>query len=78
MEKTAWKTLAIIFIILFILETSYVSWSIWVYEQQIQKTNQCYYDICEGYPDAWYQDGLCTCYEYDLMGESVVAKQKLM
>jgi len=73
-----WKIIGIVFMILFILETAYIVWAFWYVGREEQRTNECFYEICEDYPDAWYEDNLCTCYEYDMFGEYVVAKTKYM
>jgi len=60
-----WKTLAIIFIILFTLETLYVVWSVSLALEEEKKTNECYYDICSDTVEAYYELDMCTCYDYD-------------
>jgi hypothetical protein len=40
--------------------------------------NVCYYDICSGYIDAWWEEGVCYCYDYDLLGQLEVAKTEYM
>ena len=78
MEIKTWKILAIIFIILTILEASYIYWGYYVYSSNLDKTNECWYDICGEYPDAYYEANVCTCYDYDIIGELVVAKTEYM
>ena len=41
-------------------------------------TMECWYEICEDTPEAYYADGLCTCYDYDLMGELTEVKTKYL
>jgi len=77
-QKNRWKTIAIIFIILFLLETSFWVWAFWYDAKETALTNECYYDICEDYPDAWYDDKICSCYDYDVIGELIVVKQEYM
>lgn len=76
--KGYWKVLAIIFIIIFILENAFFVWAYLSVVQEEKQTNYCYYDVCEDYPQAYYLDKLCTCYEYDLIGNLQVAKQKYL
>lgn len=38
----------------------------------------CYYDICEEYPDAIYEPHLCTCYDYDIIGNLIPTKYEVM
>ena len=73
-----WKVTAIIFIILFTLETLYFIWAIKYTLDEENKTLECYYEICEDYPDAWREGDLCYCYDYDVMGELTLAKTKVM
>jgi hypothetical protein len=80
MEKSTWKTIAIIFIVLFTLETLVWIWGITAYYQELEDTNVCYYDICSEYPDAWYEvdTKVCSCYDYGLLGDLEVVKQEYM
>jgi hypothetical protein len=80
MEKTFWKALAIIFFIIVFLETFFIIYSIASVNSHIEKQNTCFYDICEGYPDAYYDsyNKVCTCYEYDIIGDLIVGKEKYM
>ena len=73
-----WKILAIIFMILFGLLLVFNIWSVNSYIQEETKTNECYYDVCNGYIDAWYSDGICYCYETDLLGNEIVTKTEVM
>jgi len=73
-----WKTIAIIFIILFTLETAIVLWGVIENNHQTKNMNTCYYDFCSNYSDAYYVNDVCTCYDYDVMGNEVVAKTKYM
>ena len=78
MEKTFWKVTAIIFLVLFLLETSFFIWSVWIVTKEEQKDLTCYYDICADYPDAYREGNVCSCYDYDMLGDYVIAKEKLM
>jgi hypothetical protein len=78
MEKLGWKILAIVFIVLFILETAFVLWSINNYNKEIENQNMCYYDICGEYDDAVYQDNICYCYDIDVIGNYKVAKTEVL
>lgn len=78
MEPETWKALAIIFIILFIVETGVM---LWVYNLGIQedkKTKTCLYDICSEYPEADYSDDVCYCYDYDMFGDYIIVKTEYM
>ncbi len=66
--KKAWKILAIIFIALIFI------WIFKISYDKIDQENECYYNICGKYPDAFYQDKVCTCYDYDVIGGIVVDK----
>lgn len=73
-----WKVTAIIFIILFTLETAFLAWGTYltIHEENIR--NECYYDFCSGYEDAMYntlvRDNICYCYDEDYN----IAKKKYM
>jgi len=73
-----WKTLAIIFITLFIIETAVIGWSIYIVGQEEKEINECYYNICDGYVEALYNNGVCYCYDTDMLGELKVAKTEYM
>ena len=71
MKDTTWKTLAIVFIILFILETLFWIWIvnigkeiIEIEDREIERKNICAVNICGGgeYDFYNYEDGLCSCY----------------
>jgi len=78
MEKTFWKTIAIIFLVLFILETAYLVWAVSLYYTEVENTNVCYYEVCKDYPQAELSDGICTCYDYDLIGNLQAVDWKVM
>ncbi len=78
MEKTGWKILAIIFMVLFIVETLFLVWALALAYAEEEKTYECYYDICNGSADALYDTGVCYCYDYDNLGGLVVSKTEYM
>lgn len=78
MENNKWRTIAIIFIILFILETALIVWSINIAYSEEDNWNECLYNICGEYPDAYYQENVCECYDYDVLGNLMVAKTEYM
>jgi len=78
MEKTTWKTIAIIFMILFILETAYCIWAVSLYYDEIEDTNVCYYEFCREYPQADLTEGICTCYDLDILGKLIPVDWKVM
>lgn len=65
MENSTWKTLAIVFIILFTIETLYLIFSFTIYFNEEDKMNQCFYEICEDNVEAYYEYGVCTCYDWN-------------
>lgn len=77
MDKKRWKILAIIFIILFILETwAFVSLII-IGNDVIDKENNCAYNVCglgnnESTYDAYYYDSvasMCYCYQNNILSK---------
>jgi hypothetical protein len=76
-KTNGWKVLAIILLVVVILENSLIAYGYFSNKQIEKETNVCYYDLCEDYPNAYYnyESKLCDCYENDLMGNEVIAKQ---
>ena len=77
-KNNKWKTIAIIFIVLFTLETSIWIWAFWDLTRDDARIKECYYDVCGEYPEANYEDDICYCYEYDFFGELVLTKTEYM
>ena len=73
-----WKVLAIIAMILFTLLLIFNIWAVAYTNHNLKKENICFYDICAKYPDAYYLDNICTCYDYDVIGNLVVSKSEYM
>lgn len=69
-----WKTIAIIFMTLFIMETLFFGASYWIVGQEDKAINNCYYNTCGEYADADYVDGVCACYDYDNLGQLIIFK----
>lgn len=66
-KNNTWKTLAIIFIILFVLETAFIIWMISIGLKEINIESECIVNICgsDEY-DAYYYDTyeeICYCYK---------------
>jgi len=76
MEKTGWKTLAIIFICLFVAGVAFMVWSYNLVVAEEEKTYECFYNFCSENYDADYLDGICTCYDLDILGDYFIAKTK--
>ena len=65
MEKGAWKTIAIIFIIIFILQTSLVILIVKIALNDIAKEDECSINVCSD-SDAYKFDtyeSMCYCYK---------------
>ena len=78
MKPETWKVIAIIFIVLFTLEAGYVIWSFYYVARETNNLNVCYYDFCSETPEATYSNGICYCYDYDVIGNLVPVKTKVM
>jgi len=79
MSSNFWKTIAIILIIIQILEISLVGWVIYFNTKLENEIKQCYYNICEEYPEASLENGVCYCYVLDVTGtEYIVDKTEIM
>jgi len=73
-----YKILFIVLLVIFIIENIFWGFAIYMAIDDEKKTQECYYDICEDYPQAFYEDGLCSCYDWDLMGELQVVETEIM
>jgi hypothetical protein len=65
MEKNIWKVVAIIFIILFILETSIFFFLLNLGKKEIDNDTKCRMDICVNEADSdgyYYESPVCYCY----------------
>jgi len=79
MGKNIWKILAIIFIVLFVVETAFIGWGIFLVKQQQKNTETCIIDICGYDPikEVWTQEFIDyyydkidkTCYCFNQEGE---------
>lgn len=65
MEKSGWKTLAIVFIILFILETALFGTLLYMGSQVVNNERVCAYEICSEATSYIYNDEnkICECYK---------------
>lgn len=73
-----WKIVAVVFLVVCFVETTYIVGTVISYNLQVDKSNECYYDICGDYPDAFYEESICTCYDYDVFGDYIIAEEKYM
>ena len=68
-KELPWKTIAIVFIILFVLETAFFMFIISEGSELVEKENECSINICgpDEYTAFWYDDyeGICYCYTGD-------------
>lgn len=78
MEKSGWMTIAIIMIIIFLGENVllYYSYKSLMKEENLNK--QCVYEYCKEYEQAFYQEGVCTCYGRDTLGYLIPRDYKVM
>ena len=60
-----WKVTAIVFIILFTLETGLLIWAWNMGTEMIDNEYECAYNICEDYASYNYDDyeNMCSCFE---------------
>ena len=71
-----WKVTAIIFIVLFSILLVFNIWAVVYTFSEEEAYNDCYYNVCGVSYDAWYENGICTCYGYDELGEYGVVKME--
>ena len=69
-----WKITAIIFILYSILLTSLMVWGYITVTEEEGSINECYYNTCGQYPQAYWDAGVCSCLDYDEYGELEVVK----
>lgn len=62
MDKSGWKALAIVFVILFILSWALFGFFIKIGLDEIANEESCRNSICNGYDAFVYQDNMCYCY----------------
>lgn len=79
MEKSGWKVLAVVLILILIAENLFLWYSYKTVAEDDKTMLQCYYEICGDYADAWLDiQGICYCYDYDLLGNLKVVKTTIM
>lgn len=64
-KTDTWRTIAIVFIVLFALETIFMVKSISLGNEMIRKDNECAINICRDYDVYYYEEyeEMCYCYE---------------
>ena len=77
-KEQKWKVIAIVFITLFIFQNLFIVFSFMSVSAEERQIKECFYEICEDYLDADLVDDICYCYDYDVLGELYVAKEKWM
>ncbi len=78
MEKQGWKITAIIFMVLFFSFFSLTMWGLVITEQEASLERHCFYNVCGEYPDAYYMNKVCTCYDYGVLGDLVEVKTEVV
>lgn len=75
-----WKALAIVLLLILLLENGLLIWAYKQVTKEEEKTYECYYEICADYPQAYFDSttNLCTCYDYDLLGDLQEVNTKWM
>ena len=59
----AWRAWAIVFLILFVLETAFIAWAWTTATEDIAKENECSINVCAEYSSYYYESGMCYCYD---------------
>ena len=77
---SGWKVIAIVFLTLFIVQNGLLIWAYKSVEKDDMNTIECYYNVCSEYPEADFDidTGVCSCYDYDLIGDIFVAETKVI
>ena len=76
MSNGTWKTIAIIFMVAFFSLFGFLMWGLILNDQYEEDTYHCYYDVCGEYVDALYEEPICFCYEYDVMGNLQIGHEE--
>ena len=74
----SWKGFAIILLVILILENIFIGWGWFLIAEDERKMEECYYNVCDDYPDAFIDGNICTCYDYDSLGELYVAETEVI
>lgn len=78
MEKSTWKIIAVIAIILVVAESCFIGWLFYIGQKELDNYNECVYETCKEYPYAEVSNGVCICYEYDILGQLQAADYNLI
>lgn len=78
MEKRFWKTFAIILMIVLALWLALGLWANYEDNKEYDRLIECYYDVCGEYADAEYENKVCFCYDYDVIGNLVITKTTII
>lgn len=70
-----WKTIAILFIIISVIEAAILVYIFDVGNKIIENENECSVNICEGYQSYYYDYYGDTCYCYE---DGEIAKQRYL
>jgi len=56
----------------------FLIWGTIILAQEDKDTKECYYNICSDYADADFIDGVCGCYNYDVLGNLILEKTEVI
>jgi len=73
-----WKTLAIILLVVVIVENIFIGFGMYLVAEEERMIEECYYDVCSEYADAYIEGNICSCYKTDMFGELVLAKTEVI
>ena len=71
-----WKVLTIILLVVIILENLFFAWGYYLVVQDENNYNECAYEICADYPQAYFENEICSCYDYSMLGDLEIIKQE--
>ena len=78
MDRIGWKVLAIVMIVIYTVTILIVYGIYQIGVAEDRKFDECTYEICGEYPYGEYYDGICTCYDYDVLGQLQPAEYEVM
>ena len=78
MEKSTWKTLALVSWSVLIAGVIFIFVAISIGEKEIEKEQICLYEMGDNYDYSYYQDGICYLYDYDMLGNLNLVDEEIV
>ena len=71
-----WKIIAIVFIIIFLIETIFIYWAYTNGTKTLNNEYDCAWEVCDGYESYYYDgyDNMCYCFVGDEINKTELMK----